>query len=224
MNEAFRTHLRQLLKKVCLLNFILASIKHFGTQISEYSPGTCTSRNSYKVPIVVPRTNRHREGHKEENCSGQERATGFHTCESEVHWLWKTWRDKYKHRVIMVITYWCEFRQHLEKASAVVQPDRNLSLPRKALFSTAFSPGTERTPCPPSVCEKPSWCQWRAWWCIELHHTILGIDWSNMFEVCHIVCPSISCSRLLFLWWQKSNILAKLIQFVFIISCLNLKN
>lgn len=98
--------------------------------MNEYSPGTCTSRNSYGVPIDVPaeeespRSNRQREGHKEENCSGkQERAKGLHTCESEVHWLWKTWRDKYKHRVIMARTYWCEFRQLLEKASAVVQPD-----------------------------------------------------------------------------------------------------
>lgn len=71
----------------------------------------CISRNSYCVPTGVPAAeqrpgnNRQQEGQKKDaNCFGQEREGGSHTCESEVHGLWETWRDKHKHRVIVVRT------------------------------------------------------------------------------------------------------------------------
>lgn len=54
------------------------------------------SRNSYWAPVGVlaaeerPRSKRQRAGHEDESCSGQGRANGPRTCESEGHGLWET--------------------------------------------------------------------------------------------------------------------------------------
>lgn len=141
--------------------------------------------------------------------------------------------DKYKHRVIVVsrgqfiLTWiWTAFGESKCRHSARLET----FLKKECTLFYTFFPGSDKKHAVSSRLWNSSGCQRRAWQCIELHLPCTVISSHNPIHqlVQHVwsfsyFSSSTSCSRLLPSWWQKSNILAKLIQFTLISSCLNLK-